>query len=356
MYTVKQEQPMTRTIENGNIVTNYLVHIIVDTVSDIPAAKDNWLAGSRCDVLEDGGHVYELSHSREWCEVNFFNRVSESGNTDLSNYYTKSQIDKKITDEVAKIVAEAPEDFDTLKEMSDWIYSHEDSAAAMNTQIQQNTNSISQKVDKISGMGLSQNSFTNEEKSKLSELENYDDTHINAETILNHATLGYQKKNLLKNIGTSKVNNGITYTVNENGSVTATGTATGTSIFTLAYVSAIEKYMEEADGKTLTLSGCPFGGSSSTYRLEFYKSKRGSIYDYGNGVNFLFELLSSTSNDNFAIVIQNGVAVENLTFYPMLRYAEITDETYEPYRPSVAEYIASLETRISALENNQISE
>ncbi len=37
---------------------------------------------------------------------------------------------------------------------------------------------ISEKVDKADGMGLSQNSFTNAEKSKLSGLENYDDTEI----------------------------------------------------------------------------------------------------------------------------------------------------------------------------------
>ena len=37
---------------------------------------------------------------------------------------------------------------------------------------------ISGKVDKVSGMGLSQNSFTDNEKSKLESLENYDNTEI----------------------------------------------------------------------------------------------------------------------------------------------------------------------------------
>ena len=39
-------------------------------------------------------------------------------------------------EEVAKVVAGAPEQFDTLKEMSDWLLEHEDSAAAMNVEIQ----------------------------------------------------------------------------------------------------------------------------------------------------------------------------------------------------------------------------
>lgn len=55
--------------------------------------------------------------------------------------------DKSVRDiaatEVAKIVAKAPEDFDTLEEISDWISGHGESAAAMNSSIQTNTVNIS---------------------------------------------------------------------------------------------------------------------------------------------------------------------------------------------------------------------
>lgn len=44
--------------------------------------------------------------------------------------------------EVASIIADADEDYDTLKEISDWISSHADSASAMNTQITSNTDAI----------------------------------------------------------------------------------------------------------------------------------------------------------------------------------------------------------------------
>lgn len=91
--------------------------------------------------------------------------------TDLSNYYTKPQTDAKITEKVAEIVADAPEDFNTLKEMSDWIASHEESAAAMNSAIQQNTTAIAGKVDKVTGKGLSTNDYTTEEKTKLAGIE-----------------------------------------------------------------------------------------------------------------------------------------------------------------------------------------
>jgi hypothetical protein len=43
---------------------------------------------------------------------------------------------------VAEIVAGAPQDFDTLKELSEWLISHEGSAAAMNTAIAKNAENI----------------------------------------------------------------------------------------------------------------------------------------------------------------------------------------------------------------------
>lgn len=51
-------------------------------------------------------------------------------------------VKKAVSDGIAKVVAGAPEDFDTLKEMSDWISTHETSASAMNSQIQDNKKAI----------------------------------------------------------------------------------------------------------------------------------------------------------------------------------------------------------------------
>lgn len=51
-------------------------------------------------------------------------------------------IARTVSDEIAKIVAGAPESFDTLKEISDWISANTESAAAMNTLIQANKTDI----------------------------------------------------------------------------------------------------------------------------------------------------------------------------------------------------------------------
>lgn len=50
----------------------------------------------------------------------------------------KEEISKEITNKVTELIADAPEDFDTLKEISDWISTHEESAAAMNSKIETN--------------------------------------------------------------------------------------------------------------------------------------------------------------------------------------------------------------------------
>ena len=65
---------------------------------------------------------------------------------------------KTVTDEIAKVVADAPESLDTLKEISDWISGHESDASAMNSAIQTNKSDIAtlqtDKVDKETGKSL----------------------------------------------------------------------------------------------------------------------------------------------------------------------------------------------------------
>ena len=68
----------------------------------------------------------------------------------LKYFWTKieAKVIKIIEDEIAQIIAEAPENLNTLKEIADWISTHEDSASAMNTAILANKTAISGKADK----------------------------------------------------------------------------------------------------------------------------------------------------------------------------------------------------------------
>ena len=67
-------------------------------------------------------------------------KVSELTND--SNYQTAEQVNDTVTTEIAKVVANAPEDLNTLKEMSDWIAGHENDASAMNSAISDNKTAI----------------------------------------------------------------------------------------------------------------------------------------------------------------------------------------------------------------------
>lgn len=76
------------------------------------------------------------------------------GQAGLKRFWTKAktwiagQITAEVTAKIAEIVANAPEDLDTLKEIADWIKNHANDASAMNTAILANTEAISGKADK----------------------------------------------------------------------------------------------------------------------------------------------------------------------------------------------------------------
>lgn len=55
-------------------------------------------------------------------------------------------LNQTVNEAIAGVVANAPEDFDTLKEMSDWISEHEDDATAMNSAIQTNKTNIATEI------------------------------------------------------------------------------------------------------------------------------------------------------------------------------------------------------------------
>lgn len=127
-------------------------------------------------------------------------------------------------------------------------------------------------------------------------------------------------KNLLPNIFTSRTYNGITFTVNDDGSITADGTAT--ALCSLNISGDIE-----LDGDYI-LNGCPSGGGNSTYSVRLYDSASTNIGDdEGSGKAVTVSDLTCHVN----LIIRNGVAVTNLVFKPMLRLAADNDSTYQPY-------------------------
>lgn len=55
-------------------------------------------------------------------------------------------VTKTVADKISEVIANAPADFDTLKEISDWISTHENSASSMNTAINKNAINLSNHI------------------------------------------------------------------------------------------------------------------------------------------------------------------------------------------------------------------
>ena len=130
------------------------------------------------------------------------------------------------------------------------------------------------------------------------------------------------RKNLLQNIATSQTINGVTFTVNSDGSIVCNGQASP-STAVLIYSNFL------VPSGTYILTGCPNGGSErETYKMLLFINGAWFANDMGSGANFT---LTKTSTASARIDIYNGYTCDNLTFYPMLRLASIKDNTYEPY-------------------------
>ena len=124
--------------------------------------------------------------------------------------------------------------------------------------------------------------------------------------------------------GVSASTNGVDFTVNSDGSITADGTATGGEAnFVIADQSNLSLFNSLA-GKTLILSG----SKSSTKCVQMWIQNWGSV---NTDEPFTMPSMSGVQYCNFVLSIKNGATVSNETFYPMLRLAEYTDPTYEPY-------------------------
>lgn len=72
----------------------------------------------------------------------------------------------KVAEEIAKVVASAPADFDTLKEIADWISTHSNSATAMNSAIQENKDAVSS-LKTLLGVDSSTNLWTSSELTNI---------------------------------------------------------------------------------------------------------------------------------------------------------------------------------------------
>ena len=148
---------------------------------------------------------------------------------------------------------------------------------------------------------------------------------IKATTISEIKTQG---KNFLKNTASTTVVNGVTFTVNDDGSISVKGTATANADFILK--GSTNKNGSIIFNGGTRLVGCPSGGSSSTYFLRASDNVDYAYTDFGQGVNI------ATDVRQVYIRVLSGVTV-NTTFKPMVTIdSDATYDDYAPHTESVA--------------------
>ena len=142
-------------------------------------------------------------------------------------------------------------------------------------------------------------------------LEDSSDARCEIEIGGNHQQETREGYNLLIPLA-SKTKNGITFTTNEDGSVTVNGTATADASINFLNKEGSQFFSFEAG--TYKLTGCPKGGSSTTYRLGM--NIVNTTFDIGEGVTSTIN--ADVTGKVIWLAISAGVTVNNLTFYPML--------------------------------------
>ena len=186
-----------------------------DTIEDMKNYREQWLPQMYDSFCLEDSKKYRFNKSNTEDPITGKWRViNEGGSSDLSSYYTKTETNNLLDNKVDKVSGKglSTNDFtDAYKQQIDdnktaidtlngdlSIVGSVDSkvATAYSNATSYTDTECAKKVDKVSGKGLSTNDFTDELKTKLNNLENYDDTALgnrvtaneNAITVLNGDT------------------------------------------------------------------------------------------------------------------------------------------------------------------------
>lgn len=184
----------------------------------------------------------------------------------------------------------------------------------------------------------------------LSDLTSEHDTQIKKNTsdiAVNRTTLGYQGKNLLNHTAKTETVDGVNITVNADRSITFSGTFTGTDI-------RYHQIYKNADGSNKTIGKGKYIVSGGAEEFGFFV-KHGTNFSGNNGKQFNVKtsdvpITIENETERIEFFVSLSPAREyNATIYPMLRSADITDATYEPYKPSVNERLIELANDIKKI-------
>lgn len=144
--------------------------------------------------------------------------------------------------------------------------------------------------------------------------------------------------------------NGVTFTINDDGSVTLNGTATASTTLYLRHHDEASPFKLKA-GKQYIFTGAKDSDEAigSTY-VDLFLAKVNGESTWINSLQTpsqrTFTITTETALD-VGIYIGNGQTVSNFTFYPMIRLTTYTDPTYVPYAKTNKELTEDVDTNAS---------
>lgn len=198
----------------------------------------------------------------------------------------------------------------------------------LDSKISENANNIkelnSDKVDKIEGKGLSSNDYTSEEKTKLGGVGTS------------------QGRNLIPYPLTDRITNGITYTVQSDGSVLANGTASAENN---AYYNFAYKTLKLGDTSyTLSCEGLP----KSVYVYVYDETISKAVANVSDTPVTKTFVGDSTHTYSLSINVGKGTSVSDLAIKPILEMGTIA-HAYEP----ISESNVNLKAEIDKISTSQ---
>ena len=293
------------------------------------AAKDatNAVTEGSSDLLESGAAFTALADK-----------------ADKSNTYTKTQTDDAITAEIEKLdvsdsatagsyvtaVSEADGKISVTREAADAAPTENSNKMVKSGGVY---TELAKKADKVTGAtngnfaGLDASGNLTDSGKKAADFAT---AQALADEAATRSALG--AKNYLQILASgTTTTNGITFVVDDDGTITVSTDENGATADTNYYLNPEILTWVDPDYPIgdYILSGCPTGGSAATYRLALSRQGANSVLDTGTGTTF-----THASGVKTLALIQIGtgtVLTTPIVFKPMIRLATDSDTTYQPY-------------------------
>lgn len=309
-YWYENDDELSLAIDVADGVLNRIDLIVLrwdnlERVIRLAVKKGTPASNPTIPAIQRDGDYYELMLAR--INVN-------AGTTRI----TQSSItDTRLNNEVCGLVQGVVQQFDTTefgKQLDSFIEEFEAANVAKMNEVLKRLNAIADTND-VAGLVI--------------DVVNAEDKLALAEQ-----TLGYSKKNMLPYpyASSSAVNMGITWTDNGDGTITANGTSTDRVQLDLGSVLL-------KAGTYIVSQGFLADNKGAMMFLNYPENDSTIFVDLMNKTSAEFTLLNDTQVVVKIEVRTAGVTVSNVVFKPMIRRAEILDETWEPYRLSVSDMI-----------------